>query len=81
MKVEFTDTATKKFLKLDSSVQKRIKQWRRKIEKLDNPKDTGKPLASNLTGLWRYRVDFYRLICCKKMINVWFCAEIFVSVM
>lgn len=63
MKVEFTDTATKKFLKLDSSVQKRIKQWRRKIEKLDNPKDTGKPLASNLTGLWRYRVDFYRLIC------------------
>ena len=34
-----------------------------KIEKLDNPKDTGKPLASNLTGLWRYRVDFYRLIC------------------
>lgn len=26
MKVEFTDTATKKFLKLDSSIQKRIKK-------------------------------------------------------
>lgn len=64
MKVKFTDTATKTFLKLDSSIQKRIKQWRRKmIENLDNPKDTGKPLTSNLTRLWRYRVDFYRLIC------------------
>lgn len=63
MKVEFTDTATRKFLKLDDNIKKRIKQWRSKIEALDNPRDAGKPLTANLVGLWRYRVDFYRLIC------------------
>ena len=63
MKVEFTDTATKKFLKLDNNIKKRIVQWRSKIESLDNPRDVGKPLNANLAGLWRYRVDFYRLIC------------------
>ena len=53
----------KKFLKLDNNIKKRIVQWRSKIEALDNPRDVGKPLNANLAGLWRYRVDFYRLIC------------------
>ena len=33
------------------------------IASLDNPRSRGKALTSNLSGLWRYRVGDYRILC------------------
>ena len=33
------------------------------IPLLDNPCSRGKALTSNLSGLWRYRVGDYRILC------------------
>lgn len=30
---------------------------------LDNPRDRGKALTGGLSGLWRYRVGDYRVVC------------------
>ena len=63
MKLEYSDTAKKQLKKLDSFTQKRIKKYLAEVVLLDNPRSRGKPLVSNLSGLWRYRVGDYRLIC------------------
>jgi mRNA interferase RelE/StbE len=34
-----------------------------RILKLDSPKLFGKPLSFNKKGLWRYRLDKFRIIC------------------
>lgn len=33
------------------------------ISHLDDPHSRGKALTANLTGLWRYRVGDYRIVC------------------
>ena len=30
---------------------------------MEDPRSTGKALAGNLAGLWRYRVGDYRIVC------------------
>ena len=66
MKVIITDEAKVNFNKLDGSVKKQIIKALEKLEKLKDPRDSGKALVSNLNGLWRYRVGDYRLICLLK---------------
>lgn len=62
--VEFDDKARKELRKLDKSIQKEILTYlREKIATPKTPKRYGKPLSSNLAGLWRYRVRDYRIIC------------------
>ena len=34
-----------------------------RVEKLDDPRTIGGRLQGTLSGLWRYRVGDYRLIC------------------
>ena len=34
-----------------------------RIANSDDPRSTGKPLHGELTGLWRYRIGNYRVIC------------------
>jgi mRNA interferase RelE/StbE len=63
MLVEFSETALKRFKKLDCSIQTKIKKWKIEIETLENPRSRGKPLTQNLKGYWRYRIENYRLIC------------------
>lgn len=58
----FTERSRKQFSKLSEDVQKRI------IYYLDNmvsihPTNYGKSLVGDKKGLWRYRVDDYRIIC------------------
>ena len=61
---EFTDPARKQFLKLDATVQKRIfKFLKERITAGDDPRRTANPLLGDFTGLWRYRVGDYRIIC------------------
>lgn len=63
MKVIFSDKARKEFLKFDKPIQKQIQTFIVKLQKMQDPYSSGKALAGNLVGLWRYRVGDYRLIC------------------
>ncbi len=45
-------------------MQKRIVSFlQERIQTADNPRSTGKALQGSLSGLWRYRVGDYRLLC------------------
>ena len=63
MKVEYAPAASKQFSRLNKPIQSRIKKYMSEIALLDNPRSRGKALTSNLSGLWRYRVGDYRIIC------------------
>lgn len=63
MKVVLTETFKKQLKKLDAVISKRVLDYLEQIELLDNPRSRGKALTSNLSGLWRYRVGDYRILC------------------
>ena len=63
MKVILTETFKKQLKKLDAAISKRVLDYLEQIELLDNPRSRGKALTSNLSGLWRYRVGDYRILC------------------
>ena len=63
MKIEYAPAASKQFARLDKPIQMRIKKYMSEIAILDNPRARGKGLTSNLSGLWRYRVGDYRILC------------------
>jgi mRNA interferase RelE/StbE len=62
-KIDIAEEARKSLKKLDKSIEEHILSYLRKIEKSQNPKSVGKPLAGNMKGLWRYRTGDYRIIC------------------
>jgi mRNA interferase RelE/StbE len=50
--------------KLDRQAQKDIIAYLdKRIATKEDPRRFGKPLKANLTGLWRYRVRDYRILC------------------
>jgi mRNA interferase RelE/StbE len=62
--VEFDDRARRDLRKLDGSIQQTILRYlRERVATSEDPRRFGKPLRRNLAGLWRYRVEDYRLIC------------------
>jgi len=62
--VKLTDEAKRDLRKLDKPIQRRIADFlTQRLQDVDNPRATGKALQGNLSGLWRYRVGDYRLIC------------------
>lgn len=62
--VEFGDAAAKELRKLDRQAQQEIlRYFRERIATDEDPRRFGKPLSRDLTGLWRYRVRTYRMIC------------------
>lgn len=63
-KVEIDDRARKELRKLDPSAQKLILRYlRERIATETDPRRYGKPLGADKSGLWRYRVGDYRLLC------------------
>ena len=61
--VETTPEFDKEFKKLDSPIQKILKVWIDKnLVDCENPRQHGKGLTVNLSGLWRYRVGSYRIL-------------------
>ena len=63
-KVEWDDRARRELRKLDKPVQENVlKYLRERITKAQNPKQFGKSLSYEKYGLWRYRVQNYRIIC------------------
>ena len=63
MTIEYAPAASKQFSRLDKSIQSRIKKYMSEITLLENPRSRGKALTSNLSGLLRYRVGDYRILC------------------
>jgi len=63
-KIEFENAAKKDLKRLDRQTQKNILQYlRNRIITDEDPRRFGNPLSKNLSGLWKYRIGDYRLIC------------------
>lgn len=62
--VEFDDAARKELRKLDHQAQQEILRYlRERIATDEDPRRFGKALSRELAGLWRYRIQNYRIIC------------------
>ncbi len=71
--IEFDPAALKELSRLSEEAQKRIIQYlKKRVAKSHDPKKLGKPLRGEKTGLWRYRLGKYRIICLieKKLLRV-----------
>ena len=63
-KIEFNREAKKDFDRFDHATQRLLSNYlSTRIALSDNPRQFGKPLSDNKAGLWRYRIDKYRIIC------------------
>jgi mRNA interferase RelE/StbE len=62
--IKYTEIAAKQIKKLDKTIAKKILQYLSvRVAKQKDPTLLGKPLLHNKSGLWRYRIDDYRIIC------------------
>lgn len=57
-----TKNFDKEFKKLDNSIKILILKYLKKLESTENPKAYGKELSGNFSGLYRFRINNYRLI-------------------
>jgi mRNA interferase RelE/StbE len=63
-RIEYSRSAERKLAKLDARLARRILDFMdRRIAVTSNPRASGQALTGALSGLWRYRVGDYRLIC------------------
>jgi mRNA interferase RelE/StbE len=63
-KIEYTDTARRQLKKMDKSAARRILDFfDDRATKLEDPRETGKPLKGPLGDFWRFRIGDYRAIC------------------
>lgn len=62
--IEWDERAVKELKKLDRQAQKEIIQYlKSRIATEESPRRFGKTLLGDEAGLWRYRVNDYRIIC------------------
>ncbi len=62
--VEWDAAAYRALQALDRPIQQRLVRFlRTRITGPESPRHLGKPLKGEQTGLWRYRVGDYRMIC------------------
>ena len=62
--IEYAESVHKPISKLDSQTRRGIRSFlEERIAKLDDPRSQGKALTGPLSGLRRYRVGEYRIIC------------------
>ena len=62
--VEFSSGAERQLRKLDSATARRLGLYLRKlVAETTDPRERGKSLTGPMTGLWRYRVGDYRIVC------------------
>jgi mRNA interferase RelE/StbE len=63
-KIKFKSKAEKQLNNLDKQSKQKIQTYlNERILKLNHPKESGKALSRNKKGLWRYRVDKFRILC------------------
>jgi mRNA interferase RelE/StbE len=62
--LRLSETAKRQLGKLDAgNAQVILRYLNRLVLETTDPRERGKGLRANLSGLWRYRVGDYRLIC------------------
>lgn len=62
--IEFSPSAAKEFDKLGQTTRQLIRNYlRHRVAAAPDPRAFGKPLSGDKAGLWRYRVDKYRIVC------------------
>lgn len=62
--IEFDSEAEDDLNKIDREIQRRILRYlREKIATEKDPRRFGAPLRRELSGLWKYRLGDYRIIC------------------
>jgi mRNA interferase RelE/StbE len=61
--IELSPDAAEWFRKADPQTARRIRAALRAITTLDSPRNRGTALTGALSGLWRYRVGDYRVVC------------------
>lgn len=63
-KIKFKSKAEKQLNNLDKQSKQKIQTYfNERILKLNHHKESGKALSRNKKGLWRYRVDKFRILC------------------
>ena len=63
-RIEFDPRAEKELAKIDPQQAKRVLRYlRERIAVDEDARRYGAPLRHDLTGLWKYRVGDYRVIC------------------
>lgn len=62
-RVKYTEEARSELFKLDKPVRERIRSFVKRLPDLPNPRMRGEALQGPLSGLWKYRVGDYRLVC------------------
>jgi mRNA interferase RelE/StbE len=61
--IRLDDTARRQLKKLDKQIARMIHDYLKEVAELDDVRSRGKGLSGRLSGLWRYRVGDYRIIC------------------
>jgi mRNA interferase RelE/StbE len=62
--ISFDPAAEKDLARLDKSIQRRVADYlRRRVAPAQDPEAFGKALTGTLSGLFRYRVGDYRIVC------------------
>jgi mRNA interferase RelE/StbE len=62
-RLEWERRAEKEFSKLDKFAQKQIQKYMNEIVESENPRQQGYGLKYELSGLWRYDIGAYRVLC------------------
>ena len=62
-KLEWERKAAKEFSKLDKVSQKQIQKFLNSVAESENPRQQGYGLKHELSGLWRYDIGAYRVLC------------------
>lgn len=62
--VELSSGAERQLRKLDPDTARRLGNYLRAlVAETSDPRERGKALTGPMTGLWRYRIGDYRLVC------------------
>ncbi len=62
--IVFDDKAERDLAKLDPSIQRKISRYLDdRIAPTSDPRSFGHALTNELSGIWRYRVGDYRILC------------------
>lgn len=63
-KIEWDSKALKEAQKLDKNARKKIVEYlENRVLASQDPYQFGKPLKGDRSGIWRYRVGDYRILC------------------
>jgi len=62
-KIEFSRSAEKELTLVDKPEAGRIIKYLAELQELDDPRARGRGLTSTLSGLWRYRIGAWRILC------------------